>query len=58
MALIDQGCGWNPAEATHSLIVADESAIPAALGILRDLPRDASGHALIEVFDGRDRQPR
>ncbi|QGH68193.1 siderophore-interacting protein [Pseudactinotalea sp. HY158] len=56
VALIDQGCGWQPRSASRSLIVADESGLPAALGILRDLPRDATGDALIELFDERDRQ--
>lgn len=30
--------------------------MPAALGILRDMPREAVGEALIELFDERDRQ--
>lgn len=38
VALIDQGCGWDPAPAERHLIVADESGMPAALGILRDMP--------------------
>ncbi|MGP5735575.1 siderophore-interacting protein [Candidatus Corynebacterium faecigallinarum] len=56
VALIDQGCGWAPVDAEQSVIVADESGMPAALGILRDMPRDAVGHAIIEVFDEQDRQ--
>lgn len=56
VAFIDQGCGWAPVEAQRSLIVADESAMPAALGILRDMPRDSVGDAIIELFDERDRQ--
>lgn len=55
-AFIDQGCGWAPVEAKRSLIVADESGMPAALGILRDMPRDAVGDAIIETFDERDQQ--
>lgn len=39
------------------LLVGDESGLPAVAGILRDLPRDATGHAVIELFDERDRQP-
>lgn len=54
VALIDQGCGWKPVPAAQSLIVAEESGMAAALGILRDMPRDATGHAIIEVFDERD----
>ncbi|GED97050.1 siderophore-interacting protein [Gordonia crocea] len=56
IALIDQGCGWAPVPAGKHLIVADESGMPAALGILRDMPRDADGDAIIELFDDRDRQ--
>ncbi|WP_105566051.1 siderophore-interacting protein [Microbacterium halophytorum] len=56
VAFIDQGCGWKPVAADWSLIVADESALPAAAGVLRDMPRDAVGHAIIELFDARDRQ--
>ncbi|MGO1629589.1 siderophore-interacting protein [Microbacterium sp.] len=56
VAFIDQGCGWKGLDADWSLIVADESALPAAAGVLRDMPRDARGHAIIELFDARDRQ--
>lgn len=55
-ALIDQGCGWKPVPARWHLIAADESGLPAVAGILRDLPREATGHALIELFDERDAQ--
>lgn len=55
-AFIDQGCGFAPVPADWTLVVADESALPAAVGILRDLPREARGHALIEVLDARDVQ--
>lgn len=56
VAFIDQGCGWKGADSDWNLVVADESALPAAAGILRDLPREATGHAIIELFDERDRQ--
>jgi len=56
VALVDQGCGWAPVPAERSLIVADESGMPAALGILRDMPRDAVGDAIIKPFDERDKQ--
>lgn len=57
VALIDQGCGYRPvADATRVVLAGDESALPAVLGILRDLPRDAVGHAIIEVPDAADRQ--
>ncbi|NQX33631.1 siderophore-interacting protein [Herbiconiux sp. VKM Ac-2851] len=57
VAFIDQGCGWSPAPHDSVLLVGDESGLPAVAGILRDLPRDATGHAVIELFDERDRQP-
>jgi NADPH-dependent ferric siderophore reductase len=56
VALVDQGCGWKPVPAAQSLIVTDESGMAAALGVLRDMPRDATGHAIIEIFDDKDRQ--
>ncbi len=56
VAFIDQGCGWAPVPAKRTLIVADESGLPAALGVLRDMPRDAVGDAIIELFDERDKQ--
>ncbi|WP_147916213.1 siderophore-interacting protein [Ruania zhangjianzhongii] len=55
-ALIDQGCGWQPLPAAQTVLVADESGLPAVAGILRDMPRDAVGHALIELYDPADRQ--
>lgn len=58
VALIDQGCGYRIVEnADRVVLVGDESALPAVLGILRDLPRDAVGHAIIEVPSDEDRQP-
>ncbi|GAA2103365.1 siderophore-interacting protein [Brevibacterium salitolerans] len=56
VALIDQGCGWRQVPAEQHLLVADESGMPAVLGVLRDMPRDAHGHALIELFDPADAQ--
>lgn len=56
LAFIDQGCGWRSLACDWSLLVADESGLPAVAGILRDLPRDATGHAIIELPDEADRQ--
>ncbi len=56
VAFIDQGCGFKPVPADWTLLVADESGLPAVAGILRDLPRQTIGHAIIELFDARDRQ--
>lgn len=55
-ALIDQGCGWKPLPVAQTVLVADESGMPAVAGILRDMPREAVGHALIELYDAEDRQ--
>lgn len=50
IALIDQRCGFDLLDdADFHLLAGDESAVPALLGILRDLPRDAKGLAIIEV---------
>ncbi len=58
VVLIDQGRGFDPVDdADRTLLVGDESALPAIAGILRDLPRDASGLAIIELPDAADRQP-
>ncbi|GIG23462.1 siderophore-interacting protein [Cellulomonas chitinilytica] len=56
VAFIDQGCGWAPVPADWTLLVADESGLPAVAGILRDLPRDAVGHAIVELPDLADAQ--
>ncbi len=55
-AFIDQGCGWKPVTAARTLLATDESGMPAVLGILRDMPRDAVGDAVIELFDEADKQ--
>lgn len=56
VGLIDQGCGFRQTGADGVLLVGDESALPAVAGILRDLPRDAVGTAIIEVPDIADSQ--
>lgn len=57
VVLLDQGRGFDPApDAGSYLLVGDESALPAIVGILRDLPRDARGLALVEVPEPDDRQ--
>lgn len=57
IAFIDQGCGWKGSGGGAVLLIGDESALPAIAGVLRDLPRDAAGTAIIELFDAADRQP-
>lgn len=58
VALIDQGRGFHPGAGVKRVIIAaDESALPAALGVLRDLPRGTVGNAVLEVPDPSDSQP-
>lgn len=56
VGLIDQGCGYRHVEADDVVLVGDESALPAVVGILRDLPRGTRGHAIVEVPDLADAQ--
>ncbi|MWC00168.1 SIP domain-containing protein [Agromyces seonyuensis] len=58
VALIDQGCGYRHVDgAEQTVLVGDETALPAIAGILRDLPRGIRGHAVIEVPDVADQRP-
>lgn len=43
------GIEFVPGNARRVLLVGDETAVPAIAGILRDLPADASGTAVLEV---------
>jgi NADPH-dependent ferric siderophore reductase len=57
VALLDQGRGYDHAPDTDfHLLAGDETALPAILGILRDLPRSAAGLAIIEVPSLEDAQ--
>ncbi len=57
VAMIDQGRGFDPIGNTESvLLVGDESALPAIAGILRDLPPERQGVAIIEIPDAADKQ--
>lgn len=57
VALLDQGRGYEWASDTaFHVLVGDETALPAVVGILRDLPRDARGIAIIEVPEASDAQ--
>ena len=50
VGLLDQGVLFDPPSDTDQyLLVSDESGLPALRGILRDLPPDAVGTAIIEV---------
>lgn len=57
VAFLDQGVGYRPAaDTTEHLIVGDETGMPGIMGILRDLPRDARGLAVIEIPHPDDAQ--
>ena len=58
VAVIDQGRGFDPVDdAEFTLLVGDESALPAIVGILEHLARDARGLAIIEIPTEEDAQP-
>lgn len=55
VAILDQGLIFDPGLLQQSVvIVCDETGLPAARGILRKLPEDATGVAVIEVPDAAD----
>lgn len=56
VGLIDQGCGYRDLRAETTLLVGDETALPAIAGILRDLDRGATGTAIIELPHAEDVQ--
>lgn len=51
------GIDWHPGDAGRLLIVADETAVPAALSVLESLPASARVDALLEVPSAADRLP-
>ena len=57
VALLDEGTTYEPAaDAEWQLLVGDESAMPAILGILRSAPRDLRAEVYIELPDADDAQ--
>jgi NADPH-dependent ferric siderophore reductase len=57
VAFIDEGLGFNrPGHLERVFIVADETGLPAAAGVLAALPRHVTGTALLEVPDVADRR--
>lgn len=48
------GIHWNPGESRRFLLVADETAFPAARNILQSLRPDAQADVLLEVADHAD----
>jgi NADPH-dependent ferric siderophore reductase len=57
VGLLDQGVGYNP-RVPHdwTLVVADETGLPAVAGICESLPDDARGLAIVEVPEMADTQ--
>lgn len=57
VGILDQGVAYNPRHPHDwTLLVADESGLPAVAGICESLPDDASGLAVIEVPTAGDQQ--
>ncbi|MCJ0903882.1 siderophore-interacting protein [Rhodococcus sp. ARC_M6] len=57
VGLLDEGLIYNPApEATWQLLVGDESALPAILGILDSAPTDLRAEVFIEIPHPDDKQ--
>ncbi len=57
VAILDQGRGFDPVDGADFILLAgDESALPAIVGILGDLPRAAKGLAIIEIPEAADAQ--
>ncbi|TQF68677.1 siderophore-interacting protein [Rhodococcus spelaei] len=57
MALLDEGLIYNPTpDAQWQLLVGDESALPAILGILGSAPADLRAEAYIEIAHADDAQ--
>jgi NADPH-dependent ferric siderophore reductase len=55
--ILDQGVGYNPRhEHDWTLLVAEESGLPAVAGICEALPDDARGIVVVEVPTAADRQ--
>ncbi|WP_174555135.1 siderophore-interacting protein [Actinomadura hibisca] len=57
VAILDEGISFNPPpDVRHTLLVADESGLPAAAAILASLPDDFQGKALLEIPAPEDEQ--
>lgn len=55
VALIDEGLGFRcPQGISRVNIVADETGLPAAAGVLASLPKNTAGMAILEVPEARD----
>lgn len=57
VGVLDQGIAYNPRHAHDwTLLVADESGLPAVAGICESLPAGSRGVAVVEVPTAEDRQ--
>ncbi|WP_344103980.1 siderophore-interacting protein [Myceligenerans crystallogenes] len=57
VGILDQGLGYNPRhEHDWTLLVADESGLPAVAGICESLPQGTYGAAIVEVPAAADKQ--
>lgn len=56
IALLGPGGGGRP-EAQSLLLIGDETALPAILRILEELPETAAAEAIIEVMNAEEEQP-
>ncbi|MBL1075645.1 siderophore-interacting protein [Nocardia sp. 2] len=57
IGLLDEGIMYQlPEHATFTLLVGDESALPAIAGTLQSAPRDLKGAAFIEIPHAEDKQ--
>ncbi|MBB5914453.1 NADPH-dependent ferric siderophore reductase [Nocardia transvalensis] len=57
VGLLDEGIMYQaPHHTSWSLLVGDESALPAVAGVLRSMPRDQRGAAFIEIIHPDDAQ--
>ncbi|MFI2704462.1 siderophore-interacting protein [Cellulosimicrobium composti] len=57
VGLLDQGVGYHPrVEHDWTLVVADETGLPAVAGICESLPDDARGLAVVEIPEAADAQ--
>ncbi|QWF78187.1 siderophore-interacting protein [Amycolatopsis sp. CA-230715] len=54
VGLLDEGISYLPPEGSRQLLVADESALPAALAILDGAPADLVAKVLLEVPSSAD----
>lgn len=58
LGILDQGCYYNPPhDASELLLVADESGLPAIMGILQTRRPELPTRVFIEIPDAADAQP-